>query len=66
MRNSPVIELDVVAAEDIFGPSLQILKGKIHRSRSTHVQTHNVTIPPVILDRYKFVILTRDIMKVDD
>ena len=65
LRNFPVTELDVVAAEDIFGLSLQILKEKTPRSRSTHVQALNVTIPPIILDRYKFVILTGDIMKVN-
>ena len=58
-------EADVIAAEDIVGPSLQVLKRKTPWLKSTHIQADNINIPPVILLKYKYITLAADIIFVN-
>ena len=65
LRNCPVTRDDIIAVEDIFGPNLGSLKGKMTRRRSPQVRMTVTDIPPVIMERYMRVTLAVDIMKVN-
>ena len=65
LRNCPILETDVVAAESTFGKKLQILKGRTTRQRSMHLRSYITKIPIQILTRYKEVLLTGDIFYIN-
>ena len=63
--NCPITREDVVAAEDLFGPSVRCLQGKTtRRSGKAQVQLPTL-IPPQIYDRFKHITLCIDIMFVN-
>ena len=55
----------MTAAEDIFGKSLQILKGRTTRTKNQHVRGTTLKVPITILERYQDVQLTGDVMFVN-
>src|SRR5210317_2306219 len=62
LPNCPVTRQDVLAAEDIFGPNLGILKGKTTRRKGGRVQMETIPLPIEIKERYQTVTLCADIM----
>jgi hypothetical protein len=62
LPNCPVNRQDILAAEDIFGPDLGILKGKTARHAPDSVKPNIVTVPMSIMKHYQDVILAGDIM----
>ena len=60
--NCPSTCDDLKAANDIFGTSINYLKGKTVRKSRHHVRLEIERIPYGILDNYKEVTLTADIM----
>ncbi len=65
IQNCPITREDIMAAQDIFGPNLGILKGGTTRRRSPQVRVTYTPIPPTVMERYKNVTLAVDIMKVN-
>jgi Reverse transcriptase (RNA-dependent DNA polymerase)/Zinc knuckle len=63
--NCPVNRADVVAAEDIMGPSVDSLKGKTVRRGEEHVSSDILPVPRDILSLYRAVTLCVDIMYVN-
>jgi hypothetical protein len=63
--NCPVSRADVVAAEDILGPSVDSLKGKTVRRGEEHVSSDILPVPRDILSLYRAVTLCVDIMYVN-
>ena len=53
---------DLKDANDIFGTSFKVIKGKTVRKLGDHVQLEIDRIPAEVIDRYKNVTLTADIM----
>ena len=64
IKNCPVTAQDVRNAERILGPDLGSLKGKTPRTKPPPIRVQHVEIPPSIMDHYKDVTLSVDIMKV--
>ena len=64
ISNCPVTRSDILAAEEIFGTNVEALDGKTTRSKSFTVHKNVVNIPARIVERYKNVILSADIMQV--
>lgn len=62
--NCPVTVQDIKTAEIIYGPDLGSLKGKQVRQASPVVNTQSYTIPLGIMEKYRDVILSTDVMKV--
>ena len=62
IKNNPFDESDADAAEDIFGPDIQCLKGKKTRTRSSHVHLPKINVHTMILSRYKIVTVAGDVM----
>ena len=60
----PVTVQDIKNAEFIWGPELGCLKGKTVRTHSPQVRLENISIPVEIMQQYKEVTLSVDIMKV--
>ena len=61
LPNCPVLKWDIVAAENICGPNLGILKGKTVRKKTEQVRiSHSAPIPEI----YREVVLAIDIMYV--
>ena len=56
---------DIEAAEDIFGLSIQCLKGKTTRSKVKQVKTGLTPLPIQILLRYQQITLVGDVMQVN-
>ena len=65
IQNCPYTRADALAAEDIFGPDLGILKGKTPRRASPQVEVTLHPVPQDILQRYKCVTLGMDVMRVN-
>ena len=55
--------MDILAAEDILGPDVGLLKGKTTKSTPGKVDMVTASIPVEIMSRYKDVTLAADIMK---
>lgn len=65
LPNFPVSQMDIMAAENIFGPSLSGIKGRSIRHSTDHVVTDTIPIPHQLLDVHKNVTLCGDIMFVN-
>ena len=65
LHNYPVIEADIKNTEEIFGKSLQCLKGKQTRKGSIHVQENLLKVPHNILASYGNFTLSADVMSVN-
>jgi hypothetical protein len=65
LPNCPVTRADVLAAEDIFGPDVGILKGKTMRRTPPPVRLNMTAIPPEILMRCNNLIIAADVMYVN-
>ena len=61
LRNCPINQGDIRAAENIFGPNLGALKGKTPARRSTVVSGGRDGVPPDILDRHRDLVVCIDI-----
>eukprot|EP00957_Ditylum_brightwellii_P099931 7615267-Ditylum_brightwellii.AAC.1 len=62
LRNCPVERRDIAAADDIFGPDLGNLKGKTTKRKNNPSRQHITNLPPYIMERYRDVTLTGDIV----
>lgn len=62
LPNIPITRQDILAAEHILGPDVGSLQGKTVRKASHPVDTKYLTIPPTIMNQYKSVTLTGDVM----
>jgi len=62
--NCPITVQDIKNAEFVWGPELGCLKGKTTRSVSPKVRLDNTPIPLQIMQQYRDVTLSADIMKV--
>jgi hypothetical protein len=67
LPNCPVTKRDIMAAEDIYGPDIGILKGKTVRCSPQKVSTDMTysPLPAVVHERYQEVTLCADIMYVN-
>lgn len=65
LKNCPITTSDIDAAEDIFGPSLNCLQGKTTRSKTTHARPNTAPVPSALLNRYRYIELTADVMYVN-
>jgi hypothetical protein len=66
LPDCPIQREDIVAAENIFGPSVPCLKGKTVRRTSPQAPEPSASIPPSILTRYRTISLHADIMYVNN
>ena len=64
--NCPITVQDIKNAEFIWGPELGCLKGKTVRNVSPQVKVENISIPATIMQQYREIILSVDIMKVNN
>ena len=62
--NCPITAQDIKNAEFVWGPELGCLKGKTTRQPSPKVRLENSPIPAPILQQYRNVTLSVDVMKV--
>jgi len=65
LPNCPINRKDILAAEDIFGPDLGIIKGKTVRHTPDAVRPQLAIIPDRIMRHYHDVTLAADIMFVN-
>ncbi|KAL7493808.1 hypothetical protein ACHAWT_003568, partial [Skeletonema menzelii] len=64
IRNCPVTPQDVRNAEFIWGPDIGSLQGKTTWTKPNPIRIQQTEIPPQIMDHYRDVTLSADIMKV--
>jgi hypothetical protein len=62
LPNCPITREDIKAAEDIFGLDVGSLKGKTVRRSPDAVRPELVEFPPDLLEQYRSITLTADIM----
>jgi hypothetical protein len=65
LPNCTVIAADIKAAEHIYGPDVGILMGKTVRRKADEVLAPVTDVPSSILERYRDVTVSADIMKVN-
>jgi hypothetical protein len=65
LPNCPITVQDIRNAEMIWGPDLGSLKGKTVRRKSPVVQVQSSIIPLGIMQKYRDVTLSIDVMKVN-
>ena len=66
LQNLPIMREDVRMAEDIYGPSIPHLNGKIVQRKIQHVEPIKITgVPKTILDKYKEVTICCDLMHIN-
>ena len=64
-RDCPVSSKDITNANNIFGPSLPIIKGKQVRKKPSRVEPQYISIPAQVMELNKFVTLVADVMFVN-
>jgi hypothetical protein len=64
--NCPVTVKSFDESKSIFGPDLAGVRGRITRSKPAHVHVEYLTIPRSIVNGYQEVILSVDVMFVDE
>jgi hypothetical protein len=65
LRNCPINQEDILAAEDIFGPEIGCLKGKMVRKKAPKVNEERTGLPASIISRYRTVTLCVDVMHIN-
>jgi Reverse transcriptase (RNA-dependent DNA polymerase)/Zinc knuckle len=65
LPNCPITAVDIMAAEEVYGPDLGSLKGKTVRHKVDHVEATVTKVPCSIFARYKDVTVCADLMKVN-
>ena len=65
ITNCAVTHRDVLIARDIFGPSIDMIKGKAVRQQPGHVREDTFPVPPYILRTYGTVTISIDIFHVN-
>jgi hypothetical protein len=67
LPNCNITANDIKTAEDIFGPNLGYLKGKMTRGKTVHVEACDpLPIPITIMDKYHNITLAIDIMFINN
>ncbi len=62
IANCPVSVRNVQNANYFFCPDLEILRGKIMRTKPEHVRVDYVKIPPDLMELHKYVTIVADVM----
>jgi hypothetical protein len=65
LKNCPVNKADVMAAKEILGPNLGLLKGKTVQRTGSHVRSGQLGIPREIMEKYQDVTIGANIMLVN-
>jgi len=60
--NCHVTRQDILRAEDIFGPNVRSIKGKMTYTKQKHVQVDLQDIPQGIMEKHSEVTLAIDVM----
>ena len=66
LMNCPIASDDIRNAEKIFGPDIHFIQGKNTRQQPFTVRTDYVQVPRTIIELNKEVILTKDIIFVNN
>ena len=66
LKGCPIIQADILAAEDIYGPNLSALKGKTVAHPNPHVHTGMDPVPPDLMKIHHHITLTIDIMFINE